>query len=128
MKSRLQIGSKALTAQDFKHVTQGSQESVADYILRLEKTFRRAYGSDPLGEETRNALLYAQLQEGLKYALMKAPAVSGAREYKELWVIAKNEERRLAELSKRQQFLRDGAPEVVLINNMGDGLDSAGYR
>ena len=106
------MGSKTLAAQDFRHATQGSQESVADYILRLEKTFRRAYGSDPMGEETRNALLYAQLQEGLKYVLMKAPAVSGAQEYKELCVAAKNEEWRLVELSKRQQFLRDSVPET----------------
>ena len=61
MKNRLQVGSKTLAAQDFRHATQGSQESVANYILRLEKTFRRAYGSNPMGEETRNALLYAQL-------------------------------------------------------------------
>ena len=98
MKNRLQVGSKTLAAQDFRHATQGSQESAADYILRLEKAFRRAYGSDPMGEETRNALLYAQLQEGLKYVLMKAPAVSGTQEYKELCVAAKNEERWLVEL------------------------------
>jgi len=81
--NRLEVSSKALGAQDLRHTTQGSQESVSDYILGLEKTFRRAYGSDPMAEETRYVLLYAQLQEGLKYVLMKAPAVSGARGYKE---------------------------------------------
>ena len=34
-----------------------------------------------MAEEVRNALLYAQLQEGLKYVLMKASAVSGAQGY-----------------------------------------------
>jgi len=46
--------------------------------LRLEKTFRRTYGRDAMAEETRQALLYAQLQEGLQYVLMKVPAISGA--------------------------------------------------
>ena len=55
-----------------------------------------------MGEETQNTLLYFQLQEGLKYVLMKAPAVSGAREYQELCITAKNEEHCLTELNKRQ--------------------------
>ena len=87
------------------------QEAVSDYTLRLEKTLRRAYGRDHMAEETRSALLYVQLQEGLKYALTKAPAVSGAQRYRELCVEAKNEERRLNELNKRQQYLRDSTPE-----------------
>ena len=100
VRSRLEVGSKTLAAQDFRHATQGSQEAVSDYIIRLEKIFRRAYGQDHMAEETRNALLYAQLQEGLKYVLMKAPAVSGAQGYQELCVAARNEERRLNELSR----------------------------
>ena len=64
-----------------------------------------------MAEETRNALLYAQLQEGLKYVLMKAPAVSGAQGYQELCVAARNEEHHLNELSRRQQYLRESAPE-----------------
>ena len=111
MRSRLEVGSKTLAAQEFRHATQESQEAVSDYILRLEKTFRRAYGRDHMTEETRSALLYAQLQEGLKYTLMKAPAVSGAQRYQELCVAAKNEEHRLNELNKRQQYLRDSKPE-----------------
>jgi len=39
MSNRLDIGSKALAAQDFRHSTQDAQETVSDYILRLEKTF-----------------------------------------------------------------------------------------
>ena len=54
--------------------------------------------------ETRDALLYAQLQEGLKYDLMKAPTVSGALDFRALFVGAKSEERRLAELQKRRQY------------------------
>ena len=111
VRSRLEVGSKTLAAQDFRHATQGSQEAVSDYIIRLEKIFRRAYGQDHMAEETRNALLYAQLQEGLKYVLMKASAVSGAQGYQELRVAARNEERHLNEVSRRQQYLRESAPE-----------------
>ena len=107
MRGKLDAGGWALAAQDFRHATQGPQETVSDYILRLEKIFRRAYGREYMTEETRKTLLHGQLQEGLRYALMKAPAVSGARDYQELCTAAKNEERRLNELIKRQQYLRD---------------------
>ena len=56
--------------------------------------------------ETRNILLYGQLQSGLTLELSKAPAVSGARNYDELCIAAKNEEKRLAELKKQQQYGR----------------------
>ena len=51
-------------------------------------------------------LLYGQLQEGLLYCLMESPAVSGAQNYKELCVAAKREKRRLAELQRKQQYLK----------------------
>ena len=47
-------------------------------ILSVAWTSRPAYGNDSMLAETRDALLYAQLKEGLKYELMRAPAVSGA--------------------------------------------------
>jgi len=116
LSSKFNFANRSLAAQDFRHATQGSSESVSDYILRLEKVFRQAYGQDNMGSETRRMLLYAQLQEGLRYTLMKAPSVSGARDYSELCIAAKNEERRLSELAKRHQYLRDPS------------LDSTSYR
>lgn len=104
LRARLDPGSKALAAQDFRHAAQEENEKVSDFIRRIEKTFRRAYGHDSMLAETRDALLYAQLQEGLKYELMKAPAVSGALDYHAFCVAAKSEERRLAELQKRRQY------------------------
>ena len=104
LRVRLDPGSKVLAAQDFRHASQYENEKVSDFIRRIEKTFRRAYGHDSMLAETRDALLYAQLQEGLKYDLMKAPAVSGALNYQALCVAAKSEERRLAELQKRKQY------------------------
>ena len=56
--------------------------------------------------ETRDTFLHSQLQEGLKYDIMRAPAVSGAQGYKELCLAAKNEEKRQAELRKRQKYLK----------------------
>ena len=104
LRARLDPGSKALAAQDFRHAAQDENEKVGDFIRRIEKTFRRAYGHDTMLSETRDALLYAQLQEGLKYDLMKAPAVSGALNYQALCVAAKSEERRLAELQKSKYY------------------------
>ena len=76
--------------QDFRHLTQAKHESVADFILHLEQTFRRVYGYEKVGEEVRQALLYAQLQEGLWFTKMEAPAVSGSQSYPELCLVAKN--------------------------------------
>ena len=104
LRSRLDPGGRALAAQDFRHTVQGEAESAADFIRRLERTFRIAYGRDGMSGETRDILLHGQLQEGLKYDIMKAPSVSGAQTYKQLCLAAKNEEKRLAELKKRQHY------------------------
>ena len=104
LRARLDPGSKALAAQEFRHTTQRESESVADFTRRLERTFKIAYGRDVLSADTRDTLLHGQLQDGLKYELMKAPAVSGAETYKTLCMAARNEEKRLVELKKRQQY------------------------
>ena len=98
---------KALAAQDFRHICQGDNESVADFIRRMEHTFKVAYGRDSMSQETRNALLHGQLQDGLRYEIMKAPAVSGAQTYSELCLASRNEEKRLLELKKRLQYRAD---------------------
>ena len=95
---RLDSGSKAVAAQDFRHTTHRDSEPAADFIRRLERTFRIAYGRDQMSSETRDTLLYGQMQEGLRIELMRGPAVSGARGYQELCIAAKNEEKRLADL------------------------------
>ena len=106
LRRRLERGGKVLAAQDFRHATQKSEEVVVDFIRRLERCFKIAYGRDGLTEETQHALLYAQLHEGLRMELVKAPTVSGAQSYQSLCLAAKNEERRLAEIKKRQQYQR----------------------
>ena len=110
LQKRLDPGSRALAAQDFRHSAQRNDEPIADYIRRLEQTFRTAYGRDSMSIETRETLLHSQLQEGLEYELMKAPAVSGAQGYKQLCLAARNEEKRLADLKKRRQFMK---PQVI---------------
>lgn len=57
-----------------------------------------------MSSETRDTLLHGQLQKGLTYELMRAPAVSGAQTYRELCLAARNEEQRLAKLGKRRQY------------------------
>ncbi len=93
-----------MAAQDFRHTLQGETEVVADYIRRLERAFKVAYGREKMTVETRETLLYGQLQEGLRYCLMERPAVSGAQSYKALCTAAKNEEKRLGDLRKRRQY------------------------
>ena len=104
LRARLDSGSRAVAAQDFRYLSQQTTGSVADFICRLEKTFHQAYGHKQMSEETRSILLYGQPNEGLKYSLIKAPAVSGASEYQQLCVAAQNEERHQGELVKRQQY------------------------
>ena len=59
-----------------------------------------------------DAFLHGQLHEGLRYDIVKGPAVSGAHTYKSLCVAAKQEEHRLEELQKRQQYRKpSGQPE-----------------
>ena len=79
LRSRLDPGSKAVAAQDFRHATQKDSESVADFVRRLEHMFRIAYGHDPMSlNETHDTLLYCQLQEGLRYELMRGPSSVGS--------------------------------------------------
>lgn len=94
---------RVVVAQDFRHLSQQVTETVSDYICRLEKTFCRAYGHERMCKETQSTLLYGQLNEGLKYNLIKASAVSGASNYQQLCTAARNEERRQGELLKQQQ-------------------------
>ena len=79
LKLRLDPGSRALAAQDFRHTSQGDHKRVANFIRRLERTFYVAYGREGMSVETRDTLLHGQLQDALKHELMQAPAVSGAR-------------------------------------------------
>ena len=106
LRLRLHPGSRTLAVQEFRHTSQGDSEKVADFIRRLECTFNVAYGRDGMSVETRDTLLHGQLQDALKHELMQAPAVSGAQSYQELCLAARNEEKGLAELKKRQQYLK----------------------
>ena len=119
LKSRLEPRDRALAAQDFRHATQRKSETVADYVRRMERAFQLAYGRDGMLRETRQMILFTQLQEGLLYRLVESPAVSGAKSYTELCLAAKNEERRQAELEKRREYSRDSqsAPQSPAQNH-----------
>ena len=53
LRSRLDSGNKILAAQDFRRTAQRETESVPDFIRRLERAFRIAYGRDCLTQETK---------------------------------------------------------------------------
>ena len=57
-----------------------------------------------MSTETRNTLLHGQLQQGLLHRLMQAPAVSETQNYHELCLAVHNEEKRILELQRRQQY------------------------
>ena len=107
MQNQLDPGSKMIAVQEFRHMAQKHTELVADFIRRLEQSFRRAYGREQITMETRDALLQGQLQEGLRYTIVMAPSVSGARTYQELCIAAKNEELRQLALSQRQLYRQE---------------------
>jgi len=102
MREHLDPCSKVMAGQDFRRTTQRDGEPVSDFICRLEKTYSIAYGSEQMSKDTKDVMLYGQLQEGLRLSIVKSPSVSGALSYKELCMAAKHEEKRLAEIKKRQ--------------------------
>ena len=127
LRARLDPGSKTLAAQDFRHTVQGEAESVADFVRKLERSFRVAYGRDGIVSEARDALLYGQLHEGLKYEIIKAPGVSGVDSYSALHLAAKNEERRLQELKKRQQYSKAESSKPLPGPPNRQGQDPSSY-
>ena len=52
------------------------------------------------------------MQEGLRLEVMRSAAVSGAGSYQALCLASKNEERRLAELTKRLQYRKAATPSA----------------
>ena len=78
-------------------------------ISLLYVHFCIVFGSDKLSKETKDAMLYGQLQEGIWLSIIKSPGVSGAltyKTYKELCMAAKHEEKRLVEVRKCQESER----------------------
>ena len=81
LREKLDPGNQTLAALDFRHTTQKTDEPVSDFIGSLEQIFQIGFGREHLSHETRDMLLYGQLQKGLLYTLMESPTVSGAQNY-----------------------------------------------
>ena len=81
LKERLDPCNRVLAGQDFRRIAQGDSEAVADFICCLEKSYCVAFGDDRMSRETKDAMLYGQLQEGLRLPLIRSPSVSGAMTY-----------------------------------------------
>ena len=85
---------------------QSDAETVADFICRLEKSYRVAFGNDR--DEGCN-VVWATTRR----TAFISPSVSGAMTYQELCMAAKHEEKRQTELKKCQEYndsLRTTAP------------------
>ena len=109
LKERVGTGQRALAAQDFRHLHQRDNETVGDFIGRLDRIFQLAYGADVMAEETQLRLLQGQLQEGLRDKILESPTVVGSLDYTALCLAAKNEERRLTELARRHHHRTSGS-------------------
>ena len=59
----LDPGRQALAAQDFRHTMQREAETVASYIIRIERVFQIAYGHENLTTETRDAFCIASSKQ-----------------------------------------------------------------
>ena len=114
-----------LAATDFRHALQLEGESVADYVRRIERLFQIAYGGDGLSSETKDIMLHSQLHGGLRYDLMRSPAVSGAQSYQELCLAARQEKERVAELKRRQQYNRTSTATPNHKKKQGDKQQSS---
>ena len=104
LKERLDPCSKVLAGQEFRRTVQGDNETVPNFICRLEKSFRVAFGRDGVSKETKEAMLFGQLQEGLRLGIIRSPNVSGALDYRGLCMAARHEEQRQARIKKRQEY------------------------
>ena len=124
LQGRLDSSNRVLAAQDFRHAAQRETETAAEFMRRLEQIYRVAYGRDRMSTETRDILLFNQLQGGLKYDLMKAPAVSGAQGYQQLCLAARNEERRLIDLERRRQYSQPRPVSLPTQNFRGRELNA----
>ena len=71
LQDHLDPANKVLAGQDFRHTAQREGESVADFIRWLERVFHIAYGQEKMSLETREAILFGQLQEGLRMELLQ---------------------------------------------------------
>ena len=71
LQARLDPGNKTLAAMDFRHIAQKENESVSDFIMRLECTFQLAFERDHMSSEACDVLLYGMLQNGLRIDLVK---------------------------------------------------------
>ena len=92
LREKLDPGNQTLAALDFQHTTQKTDEPISNFTGCLEQIFKLDLAENIcLMRLERCYYVYGQLQEGLLYALMESPIVSGAQIYKELCAAVKRE-------------------------------------
>ena len=92
LKECLDPCSKVLAGQDFRRTVQENNETVPIFICRLEKSFRVVFGQDGLSKETKEGMLFGQMQEGLPLGIIRSPNVSEALDYRGLCMAGRHEE------------------------------------
>ena len=65
LSTRLDPGSRVLAAQDFLCMSQGTTESVSDFVQRLKRTFHVVNRKDHISLETKKTFLQSTAGESL---------------------------------------------------------------
>jgi len=113
LRARVDSSNKTLAAQDFRHTMQKDGEPAADLIRRLKRTFRVAYSRDIMSAEMRDALMYGQFQEGLRYEIVRAPACLEQPATVASCLDARNEEKLLRNGSSIPNLHNSSAPSSL---------------
>ena len=100
LRSRVDPENRVLAGQDFRHALSlwPSTSDIWRYLFKLLMAVTVL---------ARRLFSYNQLQDGLRYSLIKSPAISGAISYQQLCITARHEEKRLNELARCQQYQKD---------------------
>jgi len=77
-----------------------------------------AYGKDTMATETCEVLLYGQMQEGLRYEIIKSSSVSGAQCYKELVLLPKTRKNELLDLKSLKGHVQESKQPNPFCYNM----------
>ena len=102
LRARLDRRNPAIAAREFRSLLQAENESFLDFARRLESGYRMAHGTE-LTRETRDFLLFYQLQDGLLETVAQSPQVGVASTYQQLLDAAITEEKRLLLIHARRQ-------------------------
>ena len=125
--TKLDSGNQPLSALDFHHAVQKASKVVADYIWHLEHTFQISFGWDNdyyVYGNTKCTVIWPATEWSCIW-VEQSPCNVWSRNYEELCIAAKNEEKKMAELKKQQQFERSRQIVPAKYSTRSSSLESS---